>query len=40
MASPPSASDVAAAVMTLAANSEEVKGKAFVVSGNGLEPVS
>jgi NAD(P)-dependent dehydrogenase (short-subunit alcohol dehydrogenase family) len=40
MASPPSASDVAAAVMTLAANAEDVKGKAFVVSGKGLEPVS
>jgi NAD(P)-dependent dehydrogenase (short-subunit alcohol dehydrogenase family) len=40
MASPPSASDVAAAVMTLAASSEEAKGKAFVVSGKGLEPVS
>jgi NAD(P)-dependent dehydrogenase (short-subunit alcohol dehydrogenase family) len=40
MSSPPSASDVAAAVMTLAASSEEAKGKVFVVSGKGLEPVS
>jgi NAD(P)-dependent dehydrogenase (short-subunit alcohol dehydrogenase family) len=40
MASPPSALDVAAAVVALATNPERSKGKAFVVSGNGLEAVS
>ena len=37
MASPPSASDVADAVVELAANPDQFKGKAFVVSGTGLE---
>ncbi len=40
MASPPSALDVAAAVVALAANPEPSKGKAFVVSGKGLEAVA
>lgn len=40
MASPPSASDVATAVIELATNPEQAKGKAFVVSGKGLEAVS
>jgi len=39
MESPPS-SDVAAAVIELAANPEQSRGKAFVVSGKGLEAVS
>ena len=37
MASPPTANDVAAAVVELAANPENAKGKTFVVSGKGLE---
>jgi NAD(P)-dependent dehydrogenase (short-subunit alcohol dehydrogenase family) len=37
MASPPSASDVAAAVIELALNPDQFKGKAFIVSGKGLE---
>lgn len=37
MASPPSASDVAAAVIALAASPDQFKGKAFIVSGKGLE---
>ena len=37
MASPPRASDVADAVIKLAANPNQFKGKAFVVSGAGLE---
>ncbi len=37
MASPPHASDVADAVIKLAANPSQFKGKAFVVSGAGLE---
>ena len=37
MASPPSASNVADAVIELAANADRFKGKAFVVSGAGLE---
>lgn len=37
MASPPRASDVADAVIKLAANPSQFKGKAFVVSGAGLE---
>jgi NAD(P)-dependent dehydrogenase (short-subunit alcohol dehydrogenase family) len=40
MASQPSASDVAAAVLELATNPDQAKGKVFVVSGKGLEPVS
>jgi NAD(P)-dependent dehydrogenase (short-subunit alcohol dehydrogenase family) len=39
MASTPAASDVAAAVIELAANPDQSKGKAFVVTGNGLEAV-
>jgi NAD(P)-dependent dehydrogenase (short-subunit alcohol dehydrogenase family) len=35
----PTAADVAAAVVELAANPERAKGKAFLVSGNGLEAV-
>ncbi len=38
MASPPTSSDVAAAVIELATNPDPFKGKAFVVSGKGLEP--
>lgn len=37
MASPPSASDVAAAVVALAVSPDQYKGKAFVVSAKGLE---
>lgn len=37
MASPPRASDVADAVIKFAANPNQFKGKAFVVSGAGLE---
>jgi NAD(P)-dependent dehydrogenase (short-subunit alcohol dehydrogenase family) len=37
MASPPTAVDVATAVLELAANPEGSKGKVFVVSGKGLE---
>ncbi|HLW93464.1 MAG TPA: SDR family oxidoreductase [Roseiarcus sp.] len=37
MASPPTSSDVAAAVMEAAANADQFKGKVFVVSGKGLE---
>lgn len=37
MSSPPASSDVAAAVVKLATNPEQSRGKAFVVSGNGLE---
>jgi hypothetical protein len=37
MASPPSASDVATAVIELATNPDQSKGKVFVVSGKGLE---
>lgn len=37
MASPPSASDVAAAVIELAASPDQFKGKTFIVSGKGLE---
>jgi NAD(P)-dependent dehydrogenase (short-subunit alcohol dehydrogenase family) len=39
MASPPTSSDVAAAVIELAANPDQFKGKVFVVSGKGLEAV-
>ena len=38
MASPPTASDVAAAVIELAKNPSQYAGKSFVVSGKGLEP--
>jgi NAD(P)-dependent dehydrogenase (short-subunit alcohol dehydrogenase family) len=37
MASPPTASDTAAAVIELAQHPDEFKGKAFIVSGKGLE---
>ena len=37
MASPPSASDVASAVVELSTKPEQSKGKVFVVSGEGLE---
>lgn len=37
MASPPGASDVAAAVIALAVSPDQFKGKAFVVSAKGLE---
>jgi NAD(P)-dependent dehydrogenase (short-subunit alcohol dehydrogenase family) len=40
MASPPSANDVASAIVELATNPEPAKGKAFVVWGKGLEAVS
>ncbi len=39
MASPPTASGVATAVIELAANPAQSKGKVYVVSGNGLELV-
>jgi NAD(P)-dependent dehydrogenase (short-subunit alcohol dehydrogenase family) len=39
MAAPPSASDVANAVIALAGKADQSRGKVFVVSGNGLEPV-
>jgi len=37
MAAPPSASDVATAVVELATNSDQAKGKVLIVSGKGLE---
>jgi len=37
MASPPTASDVATAVVELAMKPEQSRGKVFVVSGKGLE---
>ena len=37
MASPPTATDVATAVMELATSPERGKGKVFIVSGDGLE---
>jgi NAD(P)-dependent dehydrogenase (short-subunit alcohol dehydrogenase family) len=40
MASPPTSSDVAAAVIELAVNPDQSRGKVFIVSGNGLEAVS
>jgi NAD(P)-dependent dehydrogenase (short-subunit alcohol dehydrogenase family) len=39
MASPPASSDTAAAVIELATNPHLAKGKAFIVSGKGLEAV-
>jgi NAD(P)-dependent dehydrogenase (short-subunit alcohol dehydrogenase family) len=39
MTSTPTSSDVAAAVIELAANPDQAKGKAFVVSAKGLEAV-
>jgi NAD(P)-dependent dehydrogenase (short-subunit alcohol dehydrogenase family) len=40
MASPPTSLDVAAAVIGLATNPDQSKGKVFVVSGKGLEAVA
>jgi NAD(P)-dependent dehydrogenase (short-subunit alcohol dehydrogenase family) len=40
MASPPTAADVATAVIEVVANLDESKGKVFVVSSKGLEAVS
>ncbi|MHB8813075.1 MAG: hypothetical protein ACYDAE_07380 [Steroidobacteraceae bacterium] len=40
MGSPPTPFDVATAVIELATHPEKFKGKAFVVSGNGLEAAS
>jgi|SRR6266478_5757916 NAD(P)-dependent dehydrogenase (short-subunit alcohol dehydrogenase family) len=37
MASPPASSDVATAAMELATNSDQSKGKVFIVSGKGIE---
>ncbi len=39
MASPPTSSDVAAGVIEVLADPGQSKGKAFIVSGNGLEAV-
>jgi NAD(P)-dependent dehydrogenase (short-subunit alcohol dehydrogenase family) len=39
MASPPASSDVATAAMELATNSDQSKGKVFIVSGKGVEAV-
>jgi len=39
MASPPASSDTATAVIELATNPDLAKGKAFIVSGKGLEAV-
>jgi NAD(P)-dependent dehydrogenase (short-subunit alcohol dehydrogenase family) len=40
MASPPTSSDVATAVIALATDPDRSKGKVFIVSGTGLEAVS
>jgi NAD(P)-dependent dehydrogenase (short-subunit alcohol dehydrogenase family) len=40
MASPPTSSDVARAVIEVVANPDRSKGKAFIVSGQGLEVVA
>ena len=40
MASPPTSSDVATAVLEVVTSSDHSKGKAFVVSGKGLEAVT
>jgi NAD(P)-dependent dehydrogenase (short-subunit alcohol dehydrogenase family) len=40
MDTPPDSSDAAAAVIELASNPDRSKGKAFIVSGKGLEAVS
>src|SRR5262249_9863991 len=40
MASPPTSSDVATGVIELLTNPNQSKGKAFIVSGKGLEAVS
>jgi NAD(P)-dependent dehydrogenase (short-subunit alcohol dehydrogenase family) len=39
MASPPASSDVATAAIGLATNSDQSKGKVFIVSGKGVEAV-
>jgi hypothetical protein len=39
MESPPTAADVAAAATEVVANAEHGRGKAFLVTGNGLQPV-
>jgi NAD(P)-dependent dehydrogenase (short-subunit alcohol dehydrogenase family) len=39
MSSPPTSSDAASAVIDLATDPEQFKGKAFIVSGKGLEAV-
>lgn len=39
MASPPTSSDVAAGVIELVTNPDQSKGKAFIVSGKGLDAV-
>jgi hypothetical protein len=39
MASPPISSDVATGVIELLTNPDQSKGKAFIVSGKGLEAV-
>ncbi len=39
MSSPPTSSDVATAVIQLATNPDQSKGKVFIVSGKGLETV-
>jgi NAD(P)-dependent dehydrogenase (short-subunit alcohol dehydrogenase family) len=40
MASPPASSDVATAVVELATNPDQSRGRVFVISGKGLEPAS
>jgi hypothetical protein len=40
LSSPPTSSDVATAAIELLANPDQCKGKAFIVSGKGLEVVS
>jgi NADP-dependent 3-hydroxy acid dehydrogenase YdfG len=40
MVSPPASSDVATAVVELATTLDQSRGRVFVVSGKGLEPVS
>jgi NAD(P)-dependent dehydrogenase (short-subunit alcohol dehydrogenase family) len=40
MASPPTSSDVASAVIDLATNPDRAKGNVFIVSGKGLEAVT
>jgi NAD(P)-dependent dehydrogenase (short-subunit alcohol dehydrogenase family) len=39
MNTPPTSSGIASAVIELAASPDQAKGKAFVVSGKGLEPI-
>ena len=40
MAAPPTSSDVAMAVLELASRADQARGKAFIVSGKGLEAVA